>query len=101
MALRHSGVRTRIARVPRSAPVTASIATGLMFLPVFVKWLSYDMRLMMSGIQRIGMRGATGAVERLQSILGRPLRTYANTMRKTTGSMLRSRRVTTFAVVAI
>jgi uncharacterized protein YbjT (DUF2867 family) len=40
-------------------------------------WLAYDMRLMMSGIQKIGMRGAKGAVERLQSILGRPMRTYA------------------------
>jgi hypothetical protein len=45
-------------------------------------WLAYDMRLMMSGIQRIGMRGATGAVERLESILGRPLRTYADFVRE-------------------
>jgi len=40
-------------------------------------WLAYDMRLMMAGIQRIGMHGDTGAVDRLQAILGRPLRTYA------------------------
>jgi uncharacterized protein YbjT (DUF2867 family) len=40
-------------------------------------WLAYDMRLMMGGIQEIGMRGEEGAVERLQAILGRPLRRYA------------------------
>jgi uncharacterized protein YbjT (DUF2867 family) len=39
--------------------------------------LAYDMRLMMAGIQEIGMRADTGAVDRLQAILGRPLRTYA------------------------
>ena len=39
-------------------------------------WLAYDMRLMMAGIQRIGMHGDAGAVDRLQAILGRPLRTY-------------------------
>jgi uncharacterized protein YbjT (DUF2867 family) len=41
-------------------------------------WLAYDMRLMMSGIQKFGMHGAKGAVDRLQVILGRPLRTYAD-----------------------
>ncbi|MBW8758069.1 MAG: NmrA/HSCARG family protein [Burkholderiales bacterium] len=41
-------------------------------------WLAYDMRLMMAGIQRIGMHGDAGAVDRLQAILGRPLRTYAD-----------------------
>ncbi len=45
-------------------------------------WLAYDMRLMMSGIQRIGMLGATDAVERLESILGRPLRTYGDFVRE-------------------
>jgi uncharacterized protein YbjT (DUF2867 family) len=40
-------------------------------------WLAYDMRLMMAGIQKLGMRGEDGAVNRLQAILGRPLRTYA------------------------
>ena len=40
-------------------------------------WLAYDLRLMMAGIQRIGMHGEAGAVDRLQAILGRPLRTYA------------------------
>jgi len=40
-------------------------------------WLAYDMRLMLAGIQTIGMRGEEGAVERLQAMLGRPLRHYA------------------------
>jgi uncharacterized protein YbjT (DUF2867 family) len=40
-------------------------------------WLAYDMRLMMAGIQKIGMQGEPGAADRLQRILGRPLRTYA------------------------
>ena len=40
-------------------------------------WLAYDMRLMMAGIQKLGMRHEDGAVDRLQAILGRPLRTYA------------------------
>ena len=40
-------------------------------------WLAYDMRLMMAGIQKIGMHGADGAVDRLQAMLGRPLRNYA------------------------
>ena len=40
-------------------------------------WLAYDMRLMMAGIQKIGMLADAGAVDRLQAILGRPLRTYA------------------------
>jgi len=40
-------------------------------------WLAYDMRLMMDGIQRIGMRGHDDAVARLQALLGRPLRSYA------------------------
>lgn len=40
-------------------------------------WLAYDMRLMMGRIQEIGMHGDAGAVDRLQAILGRPLRAYA------------------------
>ncbi len=40
-------------------------------------WLAYDMRLMMAGIQQHGMRAEPGAVDRLQALLGRPLRTYA------------------------
>ncbi|MGF6347856.1 NmrA/HSCARG family protein [Variovorax sp. W2I14] len=41
-------------------------------------WLAYDMRLMMAGIQKFGMHGANGAVDRLQAMLGRPLRNYAD-----------------------
>ncbi|WP_434700131.1 SDR family oxidoreductase [Pseudomonas sp. D1-1] len=38
-------------------------------------WLAYDMRLMMAGIQQFGMT-SEGAIDRLQAILGRPLRSY-------------------------
>ena len=41
-------------------------------------WLAYDMRLMMAGIQNFGMHGADGAADRLERILGRPLRRYAD-----------------------
>ena len=41
-------------------------------------WLAYDMRLMMAGIQKFGMHGAEGAADRLQNMLGRPLRKYAD-----------------------
>jgi hypothetical protein len=41
-------------------------------------WLAYDMRLMMAGIQKFGMHGADGAADRLQAMLGRPLRKYAD-----------------------
>jgi uncharacterized protein YbjT (DUF2867 family) len=41
-------------------------------------WLAYDMRLMMGGIQEFGMRSTPEAVDRLQALLGRPLRTYSN-----------------------
>jgi len=44
-------------------------------------WLAYDMRLMMAGIQQVGMHGQPGAVDRLQAILGRPLRSYAEFVR--------------------
>ena len=47
-------------------------------------WLAYDMRLMMGGIQKFGMQAAKGTVEQLQSILGRPLRTYENFVREAT-----------------
>jgi uncharacterized protein YbjT (DUF2867 family) len=55
--------------------VTAFEAQMASFGPA---WLAYDMRLMMTGIQQFGMQSATDAVDRLQAILGRPLRTYAN-----------------------
>jgi len=41
-------------------------------------WLAYDMRLMMAGIQKFGMHGADGAADRLQAIIGHPLRRYAD-----------------------
>ncbi|HEY5758613.1 MAG TPA: NmrA/HSCARG family protein [Steroidobacter sp.] len=47
-------------------------------------WLAYDMRLMMAGIQKFGMHGAAGAVNRLEAILGRPLRTYADFVKEAT-----------------
>lgn len=49
-------------------------------------WMAYDMRLMMAGIQKHGMQAAEGAVERLQAILGRPLRSYEAFVREATGS---------------
>lgn len=48
-------------------------------------WLAYDMRLMMSGIQNVGMQASLGAVERLQTLLGRPLRTYQAFVREAIG----------------
>jgi uncharacterized protein YbjT (DUF2867 family) len=50
-------------------------------------WLAYDMRLMMAGIQKFGMQAAEGTVERLQAILGRPLRTYEDFVREATGGV--------------
>ncbi len=47
-------------------------------------WMAYDMRLMMAGIQKFGMQAAEGTVEQLQSILGRPLRSYENFVREAT-----------------
>ncbi|MFL6534053.1 MAG: NmrA/HSCARG family protein [Pseudomonas sp.] len=49
-------------------------------------WLAYDMRLMMAGIQRFGMNAEEGTVERLQAILGRPLRTYEDFVREAVGN---------------
>ncbi|MDU8501307.1 NmrA/HSCARG family protein [Pseudomonas syringae] len=39
-------------------------------------WLAYDMRLMMTGIQTSGMQAVEGTVDRLEAIIGHPLRTY-------------------------
>ncbi|WP_027799765.1 SDR family oxidoreductase [Paraburkholderia dilworthii] len=47
-------------------------------------WLAYDMRLMMAGIQKFGMRGTEETGDRLQAILGRPLRKYADFVREAT-----------------
>jgi uncharacterized protein YbjT (DUF2867 family) len=39
-------------------------------------WMAYDMRLMLSRIQEVGMTSDSSAVERLTALLGRPLRSY-------------------------
>jgi uncharacterized protein YbjT (DUF2867 family) len=49
-------------------------------------WLAYDMRLMMAGIQKLGMSGEADAVDRLQAILGRPLRTYVDFVTEATSA---------------
>jgi len=49
------------------------------FMP---SWMAYDMRQMMAVIQKIGMRPEPGTVEKLQKLLGHPLRTYRNTVRE-------------------
>jgi len=41
-------------------------------------WMAYDLRLMMSRIQQIGQLAADGAAQKLEQLLGRPLRTYAD-----------------------
>jgi uncharacterized protein YbjT (DUF2867 family) len=41
-------------------------------------WVAYDMHLMMAGLQRFGMHGAEGSIDRLQAMLERPLRRYAD-----------------------
>ncbi|MES2025789.1 MAG: NmrA/HSCARG family protein [Pseudomonadota bacterium] len=46
-------------------------------------WLAYDMSLMMAGIQQFGMHAAEGTVERLETIIGHPLRTYEDFVRET------------------
>jgi uncharacterized protein YbjT (DUF2867 family) len=47
-------------------------------------WMAYDMRLMMAGIQKFGMHGSEGAVKRIEAMLGRPLRTYADFVKEIT-----------------
>jgi uncharacterized protein YbjT (DUF2867 family) len=49
------------------------------FMP---SWMAYDMRQMVTGIQKHGMRPETGAVEKLQKMLGRPLRGYRGLVRE-------------------
>jgi len=39
-------------------------------------WLAYDLRLMANRIQQLGQIPADGAVQKLEKLLGRPLRTY-------------------------
>jgi uncharacterized protein YbjT (DUF2867 family) len=49
------------------------------FMPA---WMAYDMRQMMNGIQKHGMRPDPGAVEVLEKQLERPLRTYRELVRE-------------------
>jgi len=39
-------------------------------------WMAYDMRLMMQRIQQHGMKPAAGTAERLEALIGHPLRRY-------------------------
>ena len=39
-------------------------------------WMAYDLRLMVSRIQQVGQVPAEGSVQKLEKMLGRPLRTY-------------------------
>jgi uncharacterized protein YbjT (DUF2867 family) len=39
-------------------------------------WMAYDLRLMVARIQQVGQIPRDGAVQQLEKILGRPLRTY-------------------------
>ncbi|KIF58502.1 NmrA family transcriptional regulator [Pseudomonas fluorescens] len=45
-------------------------------------WLAYDMRLMMAGIQRFGMQAGAAAVERIEGLIGHPLRRYEDFVRE-------------------
>ncbi len=39
-------------------------------------WMAYDMRLMMNRIQQHGMKPEAGTAQRLEALIGHPLRTY-------------------------
>ncbi|WDU60305.1 NmrA/HSCARG family protein [Pseudomonas poae] len=45
-------------------------------------WLAYDMALMMAGIQTFGMQSTQGTLEKLQTLIGHPLRTYEDFVRE-------------------
>jgi uncharacterized protein YbjT (DUF2867 family) len=45
-------------------------------------WMAYDMRLMMARIQQHGMKSEADTVRRLESMLGRPLRRYADLVKE-------------------
>ncbi|AZF37386.1 Oxidoreductase [Pseudomonas sp. R4-39-08] len=51
-------------------------------------WLAYDMRLMMAAIQTFGMHAAEGTVERLEAIIGHPLRAYEDFVREATAGFV-------------
>jgi uncharacterized protein YbjT (DUF2867 family) len=50
-------------------------------------WLAYDMRLMMAAIQTFGMHAAEDTVERLEAIIGHPLRAYEDFVREATAGV--------------
>ncbi|KAF2394226.1 NmrA/HSCARG family protein [Pseudomonas frederiksbergensis] len=50
-------------------------------------WLAYDMRLMMAGIQTFGMQATEGTVDRLEAIIGHPLRSYEDFVREATAGV--------------
>ncbi|WP_431046012.1 SDR family oxidoreductase [Roseateles sp. L2-2] len=49
-------------------------------------WMAYDMRLMMARIQEQGMKPAAGTVQRLEALLGRPLRRYEDLVKELAGA---------------
>ncbi|WP_431257038.1 SDR family oxidoreductase [Roseateles chitinivorans] len=49
-------------------------------------WMAYDMRLMMARIQQQGMKPAAGTVQRLEALLGRPLRRYEDLVKELVGA---------------
>ncbi|AON52746.1 SDR family oxidoreductase [Herbaspirillum seropedicae] len=49
-------------------------------------WMAFDLRLMMAQIQRHGMHGRPGAVQVLERLLGRPLRTYQDFVKELAGA---------------
>ena len=48
--------------------------------------MAFDLRLMMAQIQRHGMHGRAGAVQVLEGLLGRPLRTYQHFVKELAGA---------------
>lgn len=48
--------------------------------------MAYDMRLMMARIQQQGMTPASGTVQRLETLLGRPLRRYEDLVKELAGA---------------
>ncbi|WP_431262266.1 SDR family oxidoreductase [Roseateles chitinivorans] len=49
-------------------------------------WMAYDMRLMMARIQQQGMKPEAGTVQRLETLLGRPLRRYEDLVKALVGA---------------
>ena len=49
-------------------------------------WMAYDLRVMMDRAQQEGMHPEPGAISALETLLGRPLRRYAELVREVTGA---------------